>query len=240
MFAVINADEYDSVIAQQGSRQPQPWVHHVEPIRMKSPRGFGVRTDLASASVYLAGEFEVVLNVVPEIVGVHEVLAGVVRWIDINELDLLFSAVRLLQKLQDFQVVALNHQVSGRFPVHALFGAWAQCSGGRCERKLASAALAVPVEAIFLLPLLDHSAQELLQHLEVHLLLGERLGKDRLQLFNVLRNYIWRLSLGIFRGKSLHLGNSFLIVLDSGLVLHLTERTHLFFKGLAHEAHHVG
>ncbi|MGA2653968.1 MAG: hypothetical protein ABSF28_25895 [Terracidiphilus sp.] len=95
-----------------------------------------------------------------------------------------------MQQLQNFKVVALNHQVVRCIPVHAVLGAGAQCAGGGRERKLAGAALAMPGQPVLLFPLLDRPSQQLLQYLEVHLPLGERLGEQRLQLFDILRHDI--------------------------------------------------
>ena len=80
-------------------------------------------------------------------------------------------AVALLEQLQDFEIVTLDHQVLRRVPVHAVFRAGAQRTGGWREGKLTRAALAVPVEAILLLPFIHGSAKKLLEHLEVHLAL---------------------------------------------------------------------
>ena len=88
----------------------------------------------------------------------------------------------------------------------------------------------MPVEAILLLPLLDRSAQKLLQHLEVNLALGERLGKQRLQLLNILRHHIRRSGLNIFSGESLHLFASFSISLPVGGTLYIADGTHLLLK----------
>ena len=55
---------------------------------MEAAGGFGVGADLAALAVHLAGEFEVVLDVVLEVVGIDEVLAGVVGRVDVDELHL--------------------------------------------------------------------------------------------------------------------------------------------------------
>ena len=59
-----------------------------------------------------------------EIVGVDEVVAGVVRWIDIDHLDL--AEIALLQELENFQIVALNVEIFGGVPVLSLRHAGAQ------------------------------------------------------------------------------------------------------------------
>ena len=145
--------------------------------------------------LHLPGEFEVVLDVVLKVVGIDEVLAGVVRRVDVDELHL--AGVALLEELEDFEVVALDHEVLRGVPVHALLRAGAQRAGGGREGELPGAALAVPVEAVFLLPLVHRAAEELLQHLEVDLPLGERFGEERLELLDVLREDIGGFGFGI-------------------------------------------
>ena len=54
---------------------------------MKSPARLCIGGDFP-ASLHLAREFEIVLNVVPEIVRIDEVLAGIVRRVDVDELYL--------------------------------------------------------------------------------------------------------------------------------------------------------
>ena len=61
---------------------------------------------------------------------------------------------------------------------------------------MAGAALAVPVEAVFLLPLVNRSAQELFQCFELDLLFCEHLREERLELFNVLRENVGRFCFG--------------------------------------------
>ena len=126
---------------------------------------------------HLASEFEVVLDVVLEVVGIDEVLAGVVGRVDVDELHL--PGIGLLEELEDFEVVALDHQVLGGVPVHAVLRAGAQGAGGGREGELAGAAFAVPVEAVFLLPLIHRAAEKLLEHLEVNLAFGEGFGEQR-------------------------------------------------------------
>ena len=59
-----------------------------------------------------------------KIIGIDKVVAGVVRRIDVDHLDL--AKIALLQKLEDFQIVALDVEVFGGVPVLALCHARAQ------------------------------------------------------------------------------------------------------------------
>jgi hypothetical protein len=53
---------------------------------MKATGGLGVGGEFATAIAYLASEFEIIADVVLEIVGIHKIFSGVVRWINVNEL----------------------------------------------------------------------------------------------------------------------------------------------------------
>ena len=84
-----------------------------------------------------------------EIIGVDQFPAYVVRRVEIDHFYL--ARVALLEELQDFEVVPLDHEVLGRFPVHAVLGAGAQGAGGRGEGELPRETLAVPVQAVLLI-----------------------------------------------------------------------------------------
>ena len=86
-------------------RKLQAGIHHVQPVGVKPPAGIGIAADLA-ATIGLPREFQVVLDVVLEVVRVDEVLARVVRRVDVDELDL--AGVVLAQELQRVEVVALD------------------------------------------------------------------------------------------------------------------------------------
>ena len=75
----------------------------------KRPEASVLEDDLPPPSSGLAGEFEVVLYIVLEVVRIDEVLAGVVGRVDVDELD--FPGVGFLEELEDFEVVALDHEV---------------------------------------------------------------------------------------------------------------------------------
>ena len=133
---------------------------------MKPPAGFNIAADLLSA-FHLPGQFQIVLNVVLEVVRVHKVLSGVVRWIDVDQLDL--AGIALLQQFEHFEVVALDHQVLCGVPIHALVRTGAQGAGTRCQRQLPSTALAVPVESVFLIGIGDRLVTyQRLEHVHVH------------------------------------------------------------------------
>ena len=61
-------------------------------------------------------------------VRVDEILTGVVRRVDVDELHL--AGVALLEELEDLEVVALDEEVPGRGPVDALVGTRAERTRG--------------------------------------------------------------------------------------------------------------
>ena len=164
----VDAYQNHSVVAKQAPRQLQAWIHHVEPVGVEAAGGFRIGGEFVSALVHLAGELEVVFDVVLEVIGIDEVLAGVVGRVDVDELYL--SGIALLEQLEDFEVVALDHEVLRRVPVDAVLVAQGRSVPVEgVSAKLSSAAFAVPIEAILLLSLVHRAAKQLLQHLEVDL-----------------------------------------------------------------------
>ena len=143
---------------------------------MEASRSFGVRREFLTALAGLAGKFEVVLNVVLKVVGIDEVLAGVIGRVDIDELHL--SGVGFLEELEDFEVVAFYHEVLGRIPIDAVFRAWTQGAGRGGEGELAGASFAMPIQAVFLFALIYVATKQLLEYIEVNLPLSYRFRKN--------------------------------------------------------------
>ena len=200
-FSIVDADGDHPVIAQQSARQSQTREQHIQPVRVEPARSFSVRADF-SAAFGLASQLQIVGHAVPKIVRIHEILARVVGRIDIDQLHL--AGVAFLQELQHFEIVALDHQVLRRFPIDAFVRARQQGSGRRCQRDLSRATLAVPVQPILFVALIDCRAEQALQHLEVDPVFRERLRKQRLQRIDVARHNVGALRLGAFGIKLLH------------------------------------
>lgn len=165
---------------------------------MKTPAGFGIAADLLPA-FHLPGQLQIVLDVVLEVVRVHKVLAGVVGRIDIDQLDL--AGIALLQQLEHFEVVALDHQVLGGVPIHALVRAGAQRAGARCQGQLPGAALAVPVEAVFLISIGDGMVtHQRLEHIHVYRrsvrTFSNEFREQGLELLYIARHQVGGLGLG--------------------------------------------
>ena len=69
---------------------------------------------------------------------------------------------------------------------------------------MARPALAVPVEAVLLLALVDRATENLLECREVDLALGEGFGEQGLQVFDVLGDNVRRTGLRVVGGDLLH------------------------------------
>ena len=152
-------------------------------------------TVLLPSAFDLTGQLQIVLDIVLKIVRVNKILACVVRRIDIDQLHL--AGVALLEKLQHFEIIALDHQVLRRVPIDALFRAGQQRSGRRRQRDLSRATLAVPVQPILFVALIDRCAEQSLQHVEVNFAFREGVREQRLQGFDVARDDIGALGVGI-------------------------------------------
>ena len=166
-------------------RQIQPRIHHVQPLGVEAAVGLGVGAELLALGVHLPGVFQVGLQALGVVVGVDEVVAGVVGRVDVDHLDL--AQVRLLQELQHFQVVALDDQVLGGVEVDALLRAGAQGAQARRLDGLEAVGLARPVHAVALLAHVHGFAQGQLQPLKVDLAaLGADLREQAQQLLPLL------------------------------------------------------
>lgn len=58
-FIIINTHKNDAVLAQQLSRQQQAWIHHVQPVGVKAPAGFGIGCQWLSCFIHLPGASQV-------------------------------------------------------------------------------------------------------------------------------------------------------------------------------------
>ena len=154
---------------------------------MKSPTCLSITADLP-ATLNLTSEFEVVFDVVLEVVGVDKILAGVVWWINVDEFD--FIGIALLQQLEHFKVIALNHQIFCTLPLHTLFRAGAQGAGGWSKCKLTGFTFTMPVETVLLFPLFHCTAEQLSEHLKINFPFTECFREKCFQLFNIARQNI--------------------------------------------------
>ena len=100
-----------------------------------------------------------------EIVGVDEIVAGVVRRVDIDHLDL--AKIALLQELEDFQIVTLDVEIFSGVPVLALRHAGAQRLTDRLVGFHDSRLLADPCELVCLVAVHHVRREHLFQQLKI-------------------------------------------------------------------------
>ena len=173
-FSVIYADENNPIIRHQIPRQHQPRINHAAPVGMKPPVGVGILEQAVLVLVVHSHLRVFFFLRAHEIVGIDEVVAGVVRRVDIDHLDL--TKIAFLQQLEDFQIVALDVEVFGGVPVFALCHAGAQRLANRLVGFHDSRLLADPCKLVCLVPVHHVRRKHLFQQLKidrpfVHLLL---------------------------------------------------------------------
>ena len=187
---VVHAHEHHPVFPQQLPCQLHPRQHHIQPPRMKPPAGFGVGGEFTAAlPFHLPGQPLIVADAVAVVVGVDEVLAGVVGRVDVDQLDP--AGVALLEQLEHLQVVPLDHHVAGGVPLDAVRLLRPQGAAGGGEGGPAGGPLAVPVEAELLVRVRHRAvADQRLEHVHVHRRpvggLGQHLREQGPQLSDVV------------------------------------------------------
>ncbi len=205
LFSIINTEKDETGVAQKAFGNRESWIDHCKPVRMETPPAFRI-ADKSSPffSPFASGYFKFFFGCC-KIVFVNEVLARVIRRINVDQLDL--AEVGLLEEFQGVQVVTFDEQVLGGVEVYALFSARAQSlgDGGVCgEERLA---FARPVELVaFLWAFHDGVGQFLLQLVKIYRQLqfavftlgfGHTIREQLTNASNVL--------LGQIRGVHLHL-----------------------------------
>jgi hypothetical protein len=132
------------------------------------------------------------------VVGVDEVLAGVVGRVDVDHLDL--AQVGLLQQLENLQVVAFDDEVPGGVEVDALLAARSQSTQARGLDGAEAIALAGPVHAVAFAANLDGLTERELEPLEVDApVLGAHLGEDAQELLALLLSEVVRAQVDALR-----------------------------------------
>lgn len=142
---IIDRNKDEAIVRQQVTRQFKARVHHIEPIGMIAALGFRIGRELLAFFVDLARPFKIGLEALLVVVRVDEVLAGVIRGIDIDHLDL--RVVVLLQDLEHLKVVTLDEDVLGGVPVFRVLEVRFQRRGRRLLRGTERTLLARPEEA---------------------------------------------------------------------------------------------
>lgn len=145
----------------------QPRINHRAPIRMETTIRIRVLHKAVAKFIHIARLFVIFLLTLFEVVMIDEVIARVVRRIDVNHLHL--TQIRLLQQLQCVKIVALDVNVPRALPLHTPLRHGAQRLADGCRGLTTGGLLAHPCELVgFRLVLDGIIAKELAQLLEVY------------------------------------------------------------------------
>ena len=120
-----------------------------------------------SLLIHVASSLVIFTLALLEVIVIHEVVARVVRRVDVNHLHL--AEVRLLEEFEGFEVVALDIDVLGVVPIHTILWHRAQGLGDRLRRLTSSLLLTHPVKLVsFGCILHGIIAKQLAEHTEVN------------------------------------------------------------------------
>ena len=106
---IINTNKNHTIICQQIFCQFQPRINHIEPIRMESAITLGVGHKAVAFFIILTAIIHIVRRTLGKIVLIDKIIAGVVRRINVDHLDL--AQIGFLQELQHFQIISLDVEV---------------------------------------------------------------------------------------------------------------------------------
>src|SRR5262245_3028885 len=126
-------------------------------------------------AISLAGVSQIGLEGLSVLIGIDELIPSVVRRIDIDQFD--FAKVRLLKKLQHFQVITLDEQVLCFIKIDRLFPNGLKRGDAWLLDDLHALSFAGPIEAKPLLTRIDPISQDALELIEVDRAFSEHFRK---------------------------------------------------------------
>ncbi|OQA12582.1 MAG: hypothetical protein BWY63_03724 [Chloroflexi bacterium ADurb.Bin360] len=129
-FIVVNTNEDDAVIAKELAREKEARVHHGKPGGVVAPAGLRVAGEQVAGAILLTRELQVARERVAEVIGVDEVVAGIVGRVNVDHLHT--PEVGFEQEFEDLKVVALDKKMPGSVEVHRFLAAGKQ--GGAAGR----------------------------------------------------------------------------------------------------------
>ena len=139
---IVNRNKNNAVIPQQIRRQPQPGIHHVQPVGVIPAHGVWISFGCLGRDFLVPGQR------IGKVIIVHKVVACVVGRVYI---DHLYPAeVGFLQQLQYLQIVALNVQVLGLIPIYTVLLNRAEGGGAALLRQTQAFAFTLPLKLILL------------------------------------------------------------------------------------------
>ena len=166
---------------------------------MDPPAGFLVAGHPRAVFAALPGQLFVIRQTICVIVGINEILAGVIGRVNIDQLHL--ARIGFAQQLQHLQIIALDHNVLGRVPILAVALCRAQRAEAWGQRKGARAGLAFPIQAIAFSAFFHLVAQQLSQYLEIDLSVGNDAREQGFERRDIFPNHIPRMCGRIVTGN---------------------------------------
>ena len=145
-FIFTNTNKNNPIRCKQIPRQHKTRVNHTAPVGVEASVCFGILEQAVAVLIVHACFFVVFLAALCEVVTVNKVVACVIRWINIDHLNL--TEIALLQEFQYVKVVALDVEILGGVPVAAFFRAGAECLANRATCLGNSSAFAHPSKLI--------------------------------------------------------------------------------------------
>lgn len=114
-FIFINGNEYNAIISKQVPSDFESRIYHIEPIGMETTVGLSVALHGINYKIPVlivcAISLLKIFYIICEIISIDEVVAGVVRWVNIYHFDL--TEVCFSQDFEDIEVVPLNIEIFG-------------------------------------------------------------------------------------------------------------------------------
>ena len=177
---------------------------------MEAAGVLGVGGGFKPLVVDLTGVAQIGVEGLGVVVGIDEIVAGVVGRIDVDHLHL--AVIRLLEEFEDFQVVALDEYIAGGVPIDGFVGRGDEGGEGRCLHGFESVSFAGPFEAVAFLTgrgelrmLAEHRFE--LVKIHRHLVaamgicgLGDGLGKQALEQPPLVGGNVKGRKIELFRG----------------------------------------
>ena len=133
---------------------------------MEAPVAVRVLHQPVALLVVLPAARHVAVRVLGKVVFIHEIVARVVRRVDVDHLHL--AQIGFPQQLEHIQIIPLDIKVFRAVEIHALLPAGAQSHSRRSIREQNGSLLARPCELIPLLPFLKDGRKLLAEHSKIY------------------------------------------------------------------------
>ena len=176
-FIVINRNENHTIIPQQVGCQPQTGIHHIQPVGVIPAHRLRVGLGCLLGDLLVPGQR------ISKIICVNKIIAGVIRRVDVDHLDL--AVVGRLQQLQHLQVISLDVEVLGGVPVDAFSRAGTQGPAGTLLGKAQALGFALPLKAVLFKVVVNVFAAQRKQLVDIQLAFADALRENRAQLVQV-------------------------------------------------------